>query len=112
MQPRTYLTKMQTRHERADHRMLQRAARIGPWWRGLPLPKPAYFRPRELELALNVPITVLARPLRVLGWRSIVRSFDGMQQTVWLPPGSPIQKRPPGRPRIYEPDAREVLTVE
>lgn len=88
---------------RAARRLASRAALISTWWDGLPAPRPTYLTPLALSAALGQSTQSLAAALRWLGWRRIIRRVHGAQVPLWVPPGSTLTPRPPGRPRLYAP---------
>lgn len=71
------------------------------WWEALPTPKPPCLTPRTLETITGIRMLRLAPALRALGWQRILRRVNGKTTTLWLPPGSPITRRPRGRPPIH-----------
>ena len=70
------------------------------WWEALPTPKPPCLTPGTLEIVTGTRMRRLAPALRALGWQRIMRRVNGTPKTLWLPPGSPITRRPRGRPPI------------
>lgn len=70
------------------------------WWQTLPTPKPPCLTPGTLEIVTGTRMRRLAPALRALGWQRITRRVNGTPRTLWLPPGSPITRRPRGRPPI------------
>ena len=85
---------------RATRRLVARQSHIQKWWASLPTPRPEYFTPLALTLALNENTRRLALALRLLGWQSVVRRVHGKSTRFWLPPDSPVTRRPRGRPRL------------
>lgn len=69
---------------------------VSKWWAHLPDTKPVWFRPTTLTQSLHRPMALLAPALRALGWTRIIRRIHGKPSTLWLPPGSPIKRRPVG----------------
>lgn len=86
---------------RTARRLTERQRAITSWWHGLPEPRPDYITSFALALALGRPVRRVAGALRAMGWRCLVRRVHGRKVTLWLPPGSPITKRPRGRPRRH-----------
>jgi len=88
--------------KRRARRLASRTAVITVWWNGQPNPRPDFYTPLSLALALGKPSNRFAPALRWLGWRCIHRLVHGSKATLWLPPTSTIQPRPRGRPRLYD----------
>ena len=87
--------------KRAARRIATRQKTVASWWNTLPAPRPDYITAFALSLALRHPMRRMGAALHGLGWRRIVRRVHGRKVTLWLPPGSPITKRPRGRPRLH-----------
>ena len=92
-----------TRSPTARHRrnVARRMAHITTWWASLPEPKPPCATPGTLRTCLGVDPQRLAPALHALGWLRILRRVNGTPTTLWLPPSSPIQRRPRGRPPLH-----------
>ncbi len=86
---------------RAARRLASRTTLAALWWNAVPDPKPQFYTPLALRLALGQSMRRMAAALRWLGWRQIRRRVHGKQLFLWLPPSSEVQPRQPGRPRLY-----------
>ena len=53
-----------------------------------------------LQRISGIDMQRLAPALHALGWQRILRRVHGKPTTLWLPPGSPVTRRPRGRPRL------------
>jgi hypothetical protein len=89
--------------QRTARRLASRSSAVSMWWDALRQPRPEFFTPMSLSLALGGPTNGFAAALRWLGWRNTVRRVHGTKVTLWLPPTTTIKPRPVGRPRIYAP---------
>ena len=87
--------------KRTARRIAARQKTVASWWDTLPAPRPDYITAFALSLGLERPMRRMSAALRGLGWRCMVRRVRGRKVTLWLPPGSPITKRPRGRPRLH-----------
>lgn len=93
--------KMNRTVSKKQRRILARQTMLtAAWWEALPTPKPPCLTPRTLETVTGTGMRRLAPALRALGWVRILRRVNGTTKTLWLPPGSPITRRPRGRPPI------------
>lgn len=92
-----------TRSSTAKYRrtLARRMALCTTWWASLPHPKPTCLTPATLHRVTGMDLQRLAPALRALGWQRILRRVNGKPTTLWLPPSSPITRRPRGRPPIY-----------
>ena len=90
---------------RAARRLAARQSQISLWWASMPTPRPDYFSPLALSLALDQNLRRMAAALRALGWQRVIRRVHGRQIALWLPPGSPITPRSRGRPRHDAPSS-------
>ncbi len=76
--------------------------RITLWWSQLPLDaKPNALTPAMLAHLFNATLQRLAPALRALGWTRLLRRIHGKPTTIWIPPGSPVTRRPRGRPALH-----------
>lgn len=87
--------------KRVVRRITARQKVVMSWWTSLPAPRPDYITAFALTRALKSPMRRMGAALHALGWRRLVRRVHGRKVTLWLPPGSPITKRPRGRPRLH-----------
>lgn len=72
------------------------------WWSQLPpSAKPNALTPRTLQTIIGTDMQRLAPALRALCWTRLMRRIHGKPTTIWLPPGSPVQRRPRGRPALH-----------
>jgi len=76
-------------------------AKASKWWAALPYPRPTALTPNTLQNVTGTDMQRLAPALRALGWLRILRRVNGTPTTLWLPPGSPIKRRPVGRPALH-----------
>lgn len=81
--------------------LARRMAQFTTWWASLPHPKPPCLTPATLHRVTGIDLQRLAPALRALGWQRILRRVNGKPTTLWLPPGSPVTRRPRGRPPIH-----------
>lgn len=85
---------------RARRRLARRMSTVATWWASLPYPKPTALTPTTLQRISGIDMQRLAPALHALGWQRILRRVHGKPTTLWLPPGSPVTRRPRGRPRL------------
>lgn len=87
----------------ARHRrnIARRMSNVLTWWASLPNPKPPCVTPGTLNRCLGIDLQRLAPALRALGWQRILLRVNGRPTTLWLPPSSPITRRPRGRPPLH-----------
>lgn len=78
----------------------RRKARVAERWAALPDPKPTALTPGTLESLMGLDMLRLAPALHALGWTRLLRRVNGRPVTLWLPPGSPVSRRPVGRPSV------------
>lgn len=86
---------------RARRRLARRMSTVATWWASLPYPKPTALTPTTLQRISGIDMQRLAPALHALGWQRILRRVHGKPTTLWLPPGSPVTRRPRGRPRLH-----------
>lgn len=86
---------------RARRRLARRMSTVATWWASLPYPKPTALTPTTLQRITGIDMQRLAPALRALGWQRILRRVCGKPTTLWLPLGSPVTRRPLGRPRLH-----------
>lgn len=87
---------------RARRRLARRMSTVATWWASLPYPKPTALTPTTLQRITGIDMQRLAPALHALGWQRILRRVHGKPTTLWLPPGSPVTRRPRGRPRLHD----------
>lgn len=90
--------KQSARTRRARARTM---TRVTLWWTGQPAPKPQALTPHTLRTVFSTPMECLGPALHALGWIRILRRVNGKPTTLWLPPGSPVKRRPVGRPALH-----------
>lgn len=97
-------TKQRSKGSNMNISMLaRRSTQVALWWASVPNERrPLFIRPKDLEIALHLPMAEIALPLRLAGWTRDVCRLSGTPSVIWVPP-KPFGKSPKlarGRPSL------------
>ena len=77
--------------------------KVSVWWDSMPQDtRRAHYIGAHIAGAVGTPLATLSPALAALGWRSQQMRLAGRRVNVWVAPGTPIIRRPLGRPLVIK----------
>lgn len=88
---------------RETRKLAKLRQKVRSWWDSMPQDtRRAHYIGAQITRDVGAPLATLSPALTALGWRSQQMRISGKRVRVWIAPGTPIFKRPIGRPLVIK----------